>query len=224
MPTTVVQGRPVSLTAQFTLDDGVTPVDVTDLTLMITPVAGGAAVVVPTSAGITHPATGTYGYSWTPATDLTAGDYLAVWSGTYGGQPATAQEVVTVLAAPVAGAYASVTDLDDHIGRTPVNAAQLLVRASRDVDRALLCAVYDTTDPVIVAAIKLATLEQVAANLDSGNLTGNGGSRPGGFTLGRLAVQAPSGDAGQPRPGELHAQAFAVLQAAGLTGHAPQGY
>ncbi|MEU7590681.1 hypothetical protein AB0A95_30870 [Micromonospora sp. NPDC049230] len=122
-------------------------------------------------------------------------------------------------------AYATVTELNDHLGRTPANAEQLLTRASRDVDRALLTTVYDATDPVVVAALREATLEQVAANLDAGNVTGFGAVRRGGFSIGRVSVESapvtpPEG--GPVRIGTLWEQAWMVLQAAGLTGHGPQ--
>lgn len=124
-------------------------------------------------------------------------------------------------------AYATVEELNAHIGSTPVNAQQLLDRASRDVDRALLCAVYDAADLAVVAALKEATLEQVAANLDNGDVTGNGSTRPAGFTLGRLTVQtvtqAGRDSEGAPRKiGPLWEQAWDVLQQAGLTGYGPQ--
>ncbi|WP_370446812.1 hypothetical protein [Micromonospora sp. LHW51205] len=122
----------------------------------------------------------------------------------------------------IPGSYATVAELADKLGRTPVNAAQLLIRASRDVDRALLCAVYDSTDTAVVAAIKEATLEQVAANLTHGNSTGLGGTRRGGFSIGRLSVQAGSSDDAPVRIGSLWEQAWTILQAAGLTGHGPQ--
>jgi hypothetical protein len=123
---------------------------------------------------------------------------------------------------PPPGAYATVEQLIDHLGRTPLNAEQLLIRASRDVDRALLCTVYDATDPVIIAALREATLEQVAANLDHGNVTGNGGARRSGFSIGRITVQAGSTDDAPVRIGSLWEQAWTVLQSAGLTGHGPQ--
>ena len=120
-------------------------------------------------------------------------------------------------------AYASITQLNDKLGRTPVNAQQLLDRASRDVDRALLCAVYDPDDQAVVDALREATLEQIAANLDAGNVTGGTGARRGGFTLGRLSVQPSTDPADQPvRIGSLWEQAWTILQAAGLTGHSPQ--
>jgi len=122
-------------------------------------------------------------------------------------------------------AYATVEQLTAYLGRTPVNAQQLLDRASRDVDRALLCAIYDPTDPAVVEVLKNATLEQVAANLDNGNVTGNSGSNRRGFSIGRLAAQQAS-QASEDKPvriGSLWEQAWDVLQQAGLTGHGPQG-
>jgi hypothetical protein len=121
-------------------------------------------------------------------------------------------------------AYATVEELNDHIGSTPANAQLLLDRASRDVDQALLCAVYDVEDEDNVAALKLATLEQVAAGLDQGDLKGTGTSRPAGFTLGRLSVQQPAATRpGAPQKiGRLWEQAWQVLQQAGLTGQGPQ--
>ncbi|MFY1658574.1 hypothetical protein [Micromonospora sp. WMMD1274] len=119
-------------------------------------------------------------------------------------------------------AYATITQLNDKLGRTPSNAQQLLDRASRDVDRALLCAVYDAQDPVVVTALREATLEQIAANLTHGNSTGLGGTRRGGFSIGRLSVQAGSSDDPPVKIGTLWEQAWTILQAAGLTGHQPQ--
>ncbi|MBM0275325.1 hypothetical protein [Micromonospora tarensis] len=125
----------------------------------------------------------------------------------------------------IVGSYATLLDLTDHLGSTPANAEKLLVRASRDVDRALLCTVYDAEDEVVLEALRMATLEQVAANLDAGNSTGFGAVRRGGFSLGRITVEsAPvTPPEGAPvRIGTLWEQAWMVLQAAGLTGHGPQ--
>lgn len=125
----------------------------------------------------------------------------------------------------IPGAYATLPELNHKLGRTPPNAEQLLIRASRDVDRALLCTVYDRDDPKVRDALREATLEQVAANLEHGNATGLGGSRRGGFTIGRLTVQAAS-DAATDAPvkiGPVWEQAWDILQQAGLTGHGPQG-
>ncbi|MEU4777470.1 hypothetical protein [Micromonospora sp. NPDC023633] len=120
-------------------------------------------------------------------------------------------------------AYATIEQLNNKLGKTPVNAQQLLDRASRDVDRALLCAVYDPEDQDVVDALREATLEQIAANLEHGNVTGGAGARRGGFNLGRLAVQPSADPNDQPvRIGGLWEQAWTILQSAGLTGHGPQ--
>lgn len=116
-------------------------------------------------------------------------------------------------------AYATVDELHERLGRTPANAQVLLDRASRDVDRALLCAVYDPDHPAIVTALRAATLEQVAARLDADTRA----ARSAGFTIGRLSVQAPADPGDQPALiGTLWEQAWTILQAAGLTGHGPQ--
>ncbi|MFI7547208.1 hypothetical protein [Actinoplanes sp. NPDC049599] len=123
---------------------------------------------------------------------------------------------------PPPGAYAARTDLAGVIPVVPDNAEQLLVRASRDVDRALLTAVYDPTDPAVIAALRDATVEQVAGNLGSGDKTGLGiTTTPQGFTLGKLSVQKPAAPASAPRTGVLVDQAWSILQAAGLTGQSP---
>jgi hypothetical protein len=121
---------------------------------------------------------------------------------------------------PVYG-YATIAQLHDHLGRTPANAGQLIRRASRAVDRALLCAIYDPTDPAYVAALREATLEQIAVGLEQGDVTGSGGRRGGGFSIGKITVQP---QAASDRPGQiggLWADAWDVLQQAGLTGHGP---
>lgn len=127
----------------------------------------------------------------------------------------------------IPGAYATIADLTEAMKpkAAPANAAQLLVRASRDVDRALLCQVYDATDPNVVTALREATLEQVAGNLGVGNMTGLG-AQAGGFTLGRLSVQpkTPGGEGAPRRIGPLWEQAWNVLQQAQLTGQGPWGY
>lgn len=127
-------------------------------------------------------------------------------------------------------AYATVEQLMEYLGLAtpPANAGLLLTRASRDVDRALICSVYDPTDPDVQAALRDATIEQVAGYLDSGDLTGTGAAPPtSGFTIGRISVQRGGGGSsgsGQQatRIQGLWPQAWAVLQQAGLTGHGPQ--
>ncbi|WKU08009.1 hypothetical protein [Micromonospora sp. HUAS LYJ1] len=225
MAYSVIQGRTVTLTVEWLDYPGGPASLVSGVTIEIRPAGGGVAVVGPTSTGVVHVATGLDTYRWTVPADLAASDYAVIWSGTDAqADTVTATDIVTVVeqSPPVGGSYATVAELAEHLGRTPTNAVQLLVRASRDVDRALLCAVYDPTDPAVVTALREATLEQVAGNLGSGNTTGLGGSRQGGFSIGRLTVQAASSDDKPVRIGSLWEQAWTVLQAAGLTGHGPQ--
>lgn len=130
-------------------------------------------------------------------------------------------------------AYATVGELTTALGYTaPGNGQQLLDRASRDVDRAIQCATYDTdsgglpTDPVVLAALKTATLEQVAYNLEVGNANGivhamqsgvPSGESAGSISLSRSPSAGGSTD-GLPWMGP---QAAWELQQAGLLGQGP---
>lgn len=118
--------------------------------------------------------------------------------------------------------YAEPADLvPDYLDAAPPDAARLLRRASADVDRALLTAVYDTTDPAVIAALKRATCEQVAGEVTE-RASGGGIA---GFTIGRINVTrsgaAPSSSTA--RVNGLHPAAWSTLLAAGLTGHAIRG-
>jgi hypothetical protein len=130
-------------------------------------------------------------------------------------------------------AYASSGELTTRLGYpAPANAGSLLDLASNDVDRALQCAVYDVdgsgnpTDSAVIAALKAATLEQVAFQLEIGNADGimhglqpgvpSGGSA-GGVELSRgLSTGGSSVD--QPW---LAPQAAWKLRTAGLLGWGP---
>ncbi|XTZ18187.1 hypothetical protein ACQSSU_12835 [Micromonospora echinospora] len=131
-------------------------------------------------------------------------------------------------------AYATVEELEAYPVTVPagVNAELLLTRASRDVDRALLTAIYDVDDdgmptkPAVREALRTATIEQVAGMLDAGERTGTGAAQPpAGFTIGKLSVQAAGSSGGGQQASKiagLWPQAWQVLQAAGLTGRGPQ--
>ncbi|MEU8821805.1 fibronectin type III domain-containing protein [Actinoplanes sp. NPDC048796] len=135
---------------------------------------------------------------------------------------ATITAATTSAGDTIPGAYATITQLHDHLGRTPANARTLLIRASRAVDRALLCAIYDPASAVVQAALRDAVLEQIAGQLEGGDQSGLGvASAPSSFTIGRLSVQRSSASASAPTTGGLVDQAYAILQAAGLTGHGP---
>lgn len=103
--TSIVQGESGALTANFYEYAGGPAVNVTGLTITITPLAGGAAVIGPTAVGVTNPATGLYAYSWAVGSGQAVGDYAAVWNATYASDSVQASEVVSVTAASVAGAW-----------------------------------------------------------------------------------------------------------------------
>jgi len=72
-------GDVVPLVAQFYQYAGGPLVDVTNIQIKIQPVAGGAAILGPTSTGITHVTTGTYSYAYTVPANVTAGSYIVTW-------------------------------------------------------------------------------------------------------------------------------------------------
>ncbi|MFD7794324.1 hypothetical protein [Streptomyces sp. NPDC059759] len=101
--TDVIAGQPATLLSQWYPYDGgpLTDLDATP-TISIAAVATGAVALAPTTSGVTHPGTGSYGYAWTPAAGLTPGLYLATWSGLKSGSPVSAVETLTVYAPPTA--------------------------------------------------------------------------------------------------------------------------
>jgi hypothetical protein len=127
--------------------------------------------------------------------------------------------------------YATPAEVATALGITAPS--QLVVdRACREVDQALLTAVYDVDASGVAtatdtkAAIKAAVIEQIAGNRAAGDTTGLGNRSGGGFTIGRLAVQAPTaGDPAAPaKVGALWRQAWLCLQQAGLLGEAPASW
>ncbi|WP_433465706.1 hypothetical protein [Spirillospora sp. CA-128828] len=124
-------------------------------------------------------------------------------------------------------AYATAEELTAFLGGyEPPSADRLLDRATRDIDRLLLCAVYDATNEDIVAALKTATMEQVAYQLEQGNVSGiRHGMQPGvptGSSAGAVDLsrgQSVGGSTGGlPLVGD---QAFATLQAAQISFQGP---
>jgi hypothetical protein len=130
-------------------------------------------------------------------------------------------------------AYATTQDLSALLGYAPANGQVLLDRASRDIDRALQCAVYNVddnglpTDAANVTALKQATLEQVAYQLEIGNKDGINHGLQSGVPSGTsaAAVQLSRGPStggatvDQPWLGDQPRQ---ILGAAGLLGQEPQ--
>lgn len=125
-------------------------------------------------------------------------------------------------------AHATVQEYETYSGTTaPPNAALLLTRASRLVDRELLCTVYDVdelgtaTDPKVLAALREATCEQVAAWIPAEE-DGTGVSEMyGTVSIGSVTLARGAGGGGSAAD-HLAPQARLVLEQAGLTGHAPQ--
>jgi hypothetical protein len=95
--TSVIVGQTVTLLAQFYAYDG-GPLQDLDATpsIGIVNIATGGVALSTTTASVTHPGTGSYGYAWTPATTLAGGSYLVTWSGLSSGNAVTASETVTV--------------------------------------------------------------------------------------------------------------------------------
>lgn len=127
-------------------------------------------------------------------------------------------------------AYATEADLAALLAPdpAPANADRLLTRASRVIDAALKCAVYDVdetgnpTDADVAAALRDATCEQAAAwietGADEGIPSGYGSVRIGSVSLsggprgGEAAGQGPT----SPLSTRLTGQARQILDAAGL--------
>lgn len=102
---TITAGQPSTLLSQWYDFAGGTLTDLDAVpTITITHIGTGAVVLAATASGVTHPGTGSYGFTWTPASSLTAGDYLVQWSGLKGAAPVNATETVTVLSPAAAEA------------------------------------------------------------------------------------------------------------------------
>lgn len=127
-------------------------------------------------------------------------------------------------------AHATSQEYADYTQTTaPTGIGLMLTRASRDVDRALLTAVYDVEDGVatdadVLTALKEATIEQVASWVPAGE-DGTGAAvvytdvAIGSVKLsGRTSAGSSGGSGARP----LAPQARQVLELAGLTGHSPR--
>jgi hypothetical protein len=132
--TSYEQGSTAPLTVQFLEYPGGPAVDVTDLTVTITPTLGGPAVVGPTGTGISSPGTGLYVYNWGISGLVTPGDYLVAWVS----DEAMANETVTVT---VAASVQNATDDEVwYITREEVQNAldeKSTVRSSSRIDQAI---------------------------------------------------------------------------------------
>jgi hypothetical protein len=137
----VIAGQTVTLLSQWYDFSGgtLTNLDATP-TIGITSVATGSTALAATTSGVTHPATGSYGYAWTPANSLTAGLYLATWSGLKSGTPVTATETITVLAAATSANTNAPQDGIWYATREEIKAeldVKETARSNARIDRAL---------------------------------------------------------------------------------------
>lgn len=142
--TSVQQGATTALTVEWRTAAGGSLVNVTGVTITITPLAGGAATLGPTSTGVTNPITGVNAYSWAVPGALAAGGYLISWSGTDPqAETVTATETVTVTTAgtaPLGGPYATRAALKNRMGIPDSNTSRdtemdtRLMSASRDIN------------------------------------------------------------------------------------------
>lgn len=133
-------------------------------------------------------------------------------------------------------AYATPEQLGEFLDPepTPANAARLLDRASRDVDRELKCSVYDVDDSgmptkqAVIDALREATLEQVAWRLAQGDDEGLGAAGVyssvsiGSVTLSRGSGSGSGGSSGGAE--DFGEQARQILDDAGLLGFEPWTY
>jgi hypothetical protein len=152
-----------------------------------TPGAGSGTPVPQTSAGVTTVDGFTYSYTWACAIAQAPGDYVVTWSGTGGllGTVLTYAQAVTVAAiasgVPAAGVYANPGQYLAWSGDSSTPEWIVLVklqRASEDIDRALMGAVYPVnangmpTDPMVIDVLMRATCAQaqwlIGDNDDSG--------------------------------------------------------
>ena len=141
--TTVYREVANTLTAEWREFAGGPLSDVTAVSITITPLAGGAAVLGPTATGVLNPSTGVNAYVWTPDGALALTDYLVEWSGTDpDSDVVTATEIVTLTTSSALGtSYATVAELRRRQGIADSNTyvtsdlEDALESASRQVDR-----------------------------------------------------------------------------------------
>ena len=171
--------------------------------------------------------------TWTGAGyELTvSGEWIERWTvaGTGASKERSVIRVAPDPAAKLAGVriYATTTDYADYLlDAPPAGARRSLAAASRRIDELILTACYDVdddglpTDADISAALTLATCAQAAHMREIGDPYGTGASQYAEVQIATVRLvrtnQPPAG-----MPSRYSAEAFAVLQQAGLTGAAP---
>lgn len=128
------QGTTATLLAQFYAYAGGPAQNQTNVTITISPSGGGAAVVGPTSSGVTNESTGLYSYAWAIGAAQTTGTYVVEWNADGG---VTASETVDVVDG-WANTYVTLGLLKDALKITDTGRDDLLnqalASASRSVD------------------------------------------------------------------------------------------
>lgn len=107
-------------------------------------------------------------------------------------------------------------------GLTEVEAGGLLWRASRDVDRVLLAAVYDPTDSAVTEALRQATCEQADWRIASGQDSGIAATGVHAVSIATVQISKGYTGSGSAAMRDMFSpQAYTILQLAGLVGQAP---
>lgn len=231
--TYVLPGGQVLLTAVFqTYAWSGVEQPVSGVQIQIVPAAGGAAVLGPTSAGITAVDQATYTYQWQPALTVPPGDYQVTWTAATPSGVAPVQLGVTVVALPAEspspGVYATVAQYQNKTNdyATPISLLGPALRmASETLDLYLIGAVYPTdadgmpTNPSHIDLFARACCAQAQfemANNDPALVKSQYASvSMGGVTQTRTAKAQ-----GQMLP-PLAPRAAAILQTGGALGTAP---
>jgi hypothetical protein len=226
--TDVIAGQSITLLAQFYDFEGgtLTDLDATP-TIQITSVATGEAALTATSTGVTHPGTGSYGYTWTPSIGLAPGLYLATWTGQSAGDPVTATETFTVIAAVSGRVYATSLQYEAYTGQTaPTGITAQLAKASRYLDGNVFKLCWYEVDasgfpsnPLVRQAFADAACAQAAWWDELGDSTGAGTAGWGSVSLGSAqlsrSVTNVSGNASAAR--EIAPEVIDVLSSPDLT-------
>lgn len=226
----VAPGGEVNLVATFQtyLNSGQN-LQVTGVSLDISPAAGGASVatLTPTSQDGS-----TWTVLWAPATTVQPGDYTLTWTGTATSGPAVVTQNLLVAAipkhSPSPGVYATAQQYQAWSGDllTPPGLVDTwLRRASEVIDNALVGAVYVTDvdgmplDAATMDVFMRATCAQaefMIANNDRANVKWQYSSTSAG---GVSVTRAPGTTA--PTMPKLAPQAAAILRVAGVLPGAP---
>ena len=212
-------------------------VSASNVTIQITasaaPDGGEGTPVATTSSGITQTAFGQYQYVWPVPDTQTPGTYIVTWTGNRASdsESVTMQQVATiapVLApAPLPGNYCTVAQYQGWSGdySTPNSLVQIKInRASEDLDRALVMAVYAVdgsgmpTDPWLINVLVRACAAQVqylfASNDDAGVKREYLSTNVGGVAVTRAPGQQSSLPVISPR-------ALSIMRVAGILPSAP---